>query len=171
MDMSEVIRYLPLPSNELNLTIPGGNFSIASDRTSVVRQLLRVVGATTTPVGVLALAILSVIVALFLITLWYSKDVATFARHYAVSVRRAIDRAYEEPFEYVYPGIKLTLRKYYLKLREKVGCGRCTPRELALRCGRKEYEDFAQLYEDVVYGSRPSPPEVSRVLARLDDSV
>lgn len=169
--MSEVIRYLPLPSNELNLTLPGGNFSVAGNGTSVVRQLLGFFGPVATPVGVLALVILSTIVALFLITLWYSKDVAAFARHYAVMVRRALDRAHEEPIEYVYPGFKLTLRKYYLRLREKIGCGRCTPRELALRCGKEEYVDFAQLYEDVVYGSRPPTPEVGKVLARLDGSV
>lgn len=51
---------------------------------------------------------------------------------------------------YNYQGVKLMLRKIYLSLRRSSGCITCTPRELAL----KGYapEDFADIYEDTVYG-------------------
>ena len=44
------------------------------------------------------------------------------------------------------------LRRYYLRLRESLGCRTCTPREIATRVG--SYADFAELYEEVVYGSK-----------------
>ena len=55
---------------------------------------------------------------------------------------------------YVYDGVKAVLRKYFLELRNKLGYRNCTPRELYISTRIKELEDFAEVYEDIVYGSK-----------------
>ncbi|MEM2698841.1 MAG: hypothetical protein QXF17_05950 [Ignisphaera sp.] len=66
---------------------------------------------------------------------------------------------------YVYTGVKAILRKYYMKLREKVQCLQCTPREIAFKIGI--YGRFADVYEDVVYGCKERR-DIDRVLSEVD---
>ncbi|MEM1542271.1 MAG: hypothetical protein QW101_03960 [Ignisphaera sp.] len=56
---------------------------------------------------------------------------------------------------YSYKGIAKILRELFIKVRNKIGCKYCTPRETALkRFSEPLLQLFAQLYEDVVYGSK-----------------
>ncbi|MEM2080434.1 MAG: DUF4129 domain-containing protein, partial [Nitrososphaerota archaeon] len=129
--------------------------------------------ASADPLALLALlatAVIAIMIVLFLITVWYGKDIVSFAKHYILT-KRLPSQHMGDVVEYVYPGVKLVLRKYYLKLRDALGCRKCTPRELLTRYGRSEYEDFVQLYEDVVYGSKELSPEGKEVLVKLDVSI
>ncbi len=170
--MSEIPRYLPLPDAGMNVTAPEAvNLSGAVNRTfpSSVRQVLTLFEPLAAPLGALAAGALVTMALLLLLTMWYGREVTTFARYLALA-RRQSETVHGESIEYTYAGMKLVLRRYYLRLREALGCRRCTPRELAARSSRRELEEFAKLYEDVVYGSKEAGPESERVLARLDDS-
>ncbi|MEM1935109.1 MAG: hypothetical protein QXU65_04800 [Sulfolobales archaeon] len=173
--MSGVIRYFPIREDsivDIESRSSLSNFSFIHDR-AFTPASFRDFLALADPLAVLALlaiVAIAVIVGIFLITVWYGGGVVSFARHYAF-VKRVASRSTGEVVEYVYSGVKLVLRRHYLRLRETLGCRSCTPRELITKCGKKEYEEFVQLYEDVVYGSKELGPEGEKVLVRLDGSV
>ncbi|MCS7098775.1 MAG: hypothetical protein RMH84_03925 [Sulfolobales archaeon] len=168
--MSELRRYLPIRELEVESIAPIGNFSAVERESTVLQVLVELFEPAVAPLGAIALVTLLAIVALFLLTAWYGRGIAEFARQYTIQKLLKLT-APEESFEYTYSGIKLVLRKYYLKIRESVGCRRCTPREIVEKCGRREYEEFARIYEDVVYGSKEMPAGGSRVLVKLGDSI
>ena len=68
--------------------------------------------------------------------------------------------------QYVYTGIKAVLRKYLVQLRRIMGCTTCTPRELSMRGRDKCLNEFAYVYEEVVYGSKVIG-RVSEVLEKI----
>ncbi|MCX8185399.1 MAG: hypothetical protein RMI56_02720 [Sulfolobales archaeon] len=168
--MSELRRYLPIQDVNFGSTTPTGNFSAIERESPVLQAIAELLEPAAAPLGIIAVLILLALAALFLSTIWYGRDVERFAEHR--TIRKLLrDMASEEAIEYTYTGIKLTLRKYYLRLRESVGCRRCTPREIVEKYGRREFEKFAKIYEDVVYGSKEVPADDSKVLVELDDSL
>lgn len=76
---------------------------------------------------------------------------------------KPLEEARGDSLGYRYDGSKLILRRVYLELRRKARCGNCTPRELAI--GGHVPRDFADLYEDVVYGNIEA--DVSGELRRI----
>gem|GEM_PF-1176224 len=170
--MSEALRrYLPLPDIVVNRSEE--LFREVTNRTVTKGLLGEVAGALTsasTPIAILFMIVLLAIAALFFAGVWYGKELVGTARQYVL--RRVVAGSpVGELVEYIYPGIKLVLRRYYLKIRDAVGCRRCTPREIVTKCGRVEYEEFAKLYEDVVYGSKELTPEKRKLVVSLGDSV
>ncbi len=171
--MSEALRrYLPIEDIVMNRSEEV--FEVTNRTSTATKGFLGdAVGSlapVSTSIAVLFIIILLTIVALFLATVWYGRELVGMARQYAL--RRVVSGSLAgELIEYVYPGIKMVLRKYYLKIRDVVGCKRCTPREIVTKCGKTEYEEFVKLYEDVVYGSKELTPEGRRLVVSLGDSI
>lgn len=173
--MSEVIRYLPIQENsvaDVGNELSLGNLSFIHNRTSSLVSLrdFLTLADPLAMLALLAIVVIAVMVGVFLVTVWYGRDIVSFAKHY-IFMKKVVSQPAGEIVEYVYSGVKLVLRRYYLKLRETLGCRKCTPRELITRCGRSEYEEFVQLYEDVVYGSKELSSDSEKVLVRLNDSI
>ncbi len=172
--MPEIPRYFPLPDLGANVTAPWvENLSTVVNRTSsppLLRSTLTLFEPLAIPLVVLAASVLVAITLLLLLTVWYGREIPAPVRYLTITRRRP-EGLPVELFEYAYAGMKLVLRGYYLRLREALGCKRCTPRELATMSGRWELEKFAKLYEDVVYGSKEAGPESEEILARLDGAL
>jgi len=154
--LSNPVRYIPIPENKTihpiitNFTFQKGNITLSVTRTFTPQQPHAVVTHTSFLIYYLFIAaVVSLALVLFY---YYSSGVPVPTR---VMVRLGGGRP--ESFIraiYEYTGIKKVLRKYYLKLREIFGCTSCTPRELAVMSKDKRLYRFAEVYEDVVYGSK-----------------
>ncbi len=167
--MSNPIRYIPIPENSTahtvitNSTFPKGNLTLNSTVALMNKQ---------PPVGPLHFSFLiyylffaTVIAVILILAHHYGGGIHAPTRvivQLAAGERSSFIRAI-----YEYAGIKKTLRKYYLRLREIFGCASCTPRELALMSGDRRIYGFAEVYEDVVYGSK-NRGDVDEVVKEID---
>lgn len=148
--MPELPRYLPLGEDleyVVNATVT--RIPINVTRTPDAGGLLPL-GGSALPFLILG-AVAGLLVLLILastLSYLYRGETPITPRRYSPRLRQVLG----ELVEYLYPGVKAVLRRYYLRLRESVGCRTCTPREIATRVG--SYADFAELYEEVVYGSK-----------------
>ncbi len=163
-------RYMPIPQD---YQVINGAFNITTytqevntSRTDLAGGALRAFHQDLSLV--LSLAVMLIIVAIVVI---YMLSITSIPRipSRSVEISRGISRDQEHVEShrsYSYDGIKLVLRKIYLGLRRSSGCGRCTPRELAL----KGYAsvDFADVYEDIVYGDIKRS-DVDRVVERAKE--
>ena len=148
--MPELPRYLPLGEDleyVVNLTVTRTPINVT--RTPAVGGLPSL---GNSPIPLVVLGVVAGLLALLIIasalSYLYRGEGPITPRRYSPRLRQVLG----ELVEYLYPGVKAVLRRYYLRLRESVGCRTCTPREIATRVG--SYTDFAELYEEVVYGSR-----------------
>ncbi|MEM0371777.1 MAG: hypothetical protein QXG46_04810 [Ignisphaera sp.] len=72
---------------------------------------------------------------------------------------------------YSYKGIAKILRELFIKVRNKIGCRYCTPRETALKkFSEPLLQLFAQIYEEVVYGSKHRE-DVYKVIGKVKNIV
>ncbi len=154
--MSNPVRYIPIPTNKTihpiisNFTFQKGNITLSVARTLTPRQP----GAVATHASFLIyyLFIAAVVSLALVLFYYYNSGVPVPTR---VMVRLGGGRPeFLVRAIYEYTGIKKVLRKYYVKLREVFGYTSCTPRELAIMSRDKRLYRFAEVYEDVVYGSK-----------------
>lgn len=163
--MSGLPRYLPLGEDleyVVNVTVTRTPVNVT--RTPIAGGLPSLGGSALSflILGVVAGLLVLLIVASALSYLYRGESPIT-PRRYSPRLRQVLG----ELVEYLYPGIKAVLRRYYLRLRESLGCRTCTPREIAARVG--SYADFAELYEEVVYGSKEVDPSRVRSVVGGDD--
>jgi len=148
--LPELPRYLPLGEDlEYAVNVSVSRTPITVTRTPVAGGIQSLEG-TTLPFLVLGvvLGLILLLIVLSSLSYLYRGEGLITPRRYSPRLRQVLG----ELVEYLYPGVKAVLRRYYLRLRESVGCRTCTPREIASRVG--SYADFAELYEEVVYGSK-----------------
>lgn len=148
--MPELPRYLPLGEDleyVVNATVT--RIPINVTRTPDAGGLLPL-GGSALPFLILGAVagLLALLILASTLSYLYRGETPITPRRYSPRLRQVLG----ELVEYLYPGVKAVLRRYYLRLRESVGCRTCTPREIATRVG--SYADFAELYEEVVYGSK-----------------
>jgi len=163
--VSGLPRYLPLGEDleyVVNVTVTRTPVNVT--RTPIAGGLPSLGGSALSflILGVVAGLLVLLIVASALSYLYRGESPIT-PRRYSPRLRQVLG----ELVEYLYPGIKAVLRRYYLRLRESLGCRTCTPREIAARVG--SYADFAELYEEVVYGSKEVDPSRVRSVVGGDD--
>ena len=164
--MSGLPRYLPLGEDVeyvVNATVTRTPVTVT--RTPVA-EALPPLGGSTLPFVIFGV-LLGLLTLLIIVSTLYSYlhrgEGPITPRRYSPRLRQVLS----ELVEYLYPGIKAVLRRYYLRLRESLGCRTCTPREIAARVG--SYADFAELYEEVVYGSKEVDPSRVRSVVSGDD--
>lgn len=147
-------RYMPIPQD---YQVINGAFNITTytqeANTSGADLSGGVLGAFYQDLSlVLSLAIMIIIAAIIVIYMLSITSLPRIpSRSVEISRRISGDQESVDSYgSYSYDGVKLVLRKIYLGLRRSSGCGRCTPRELVLRGYAPA--DFADVYEDIVYG-------------------
>ncbi len=167
--MSNPIRYIPIPENStahpviINSTFPRGNLTLNSTEALMNKQPQA--GPLHFPFLVYYLFSAIVIAVILILAHYYGGGIHAPTR-VIVQLGARERRSFIEAI-YEYAGIKKILRSYYLRLREIFGCPSCTPRELALMSRDRRIYRFAEVYEDVVYGSKERS-DVDEVVREID---
>ncbi len=126
---------------------------------------------------ILAASWLGIILYILLLVLLILVVTAYLVFHRNVTASEAIHRRFirvesseAKPLtiKYRYEGVGVILYRAYRWARLRLGCRSCSPRELALRLGSSDAGEFAKVYEETVYGRRPtSRTRAEQVAQRL----
>ncbi len=166
------VRYIPIPENETvhppiaNFTLSRGNITANISTVLLPRQTLGVSSHSSFLIYYLLFA--TVAFAVLVLAYYYSSGVPIPTRVMVSLGERRVEPIITAIYEYT--GIKKVLRRYYLRLRNMIGCTTCTPREMAMMSRDKRIYMFAEVYEDVVYGSK-NRMDVDNVISMIDKTI
>ncbi|MEM1628072.1 MAG: hypothetical protein QXP02_03330 [Desulfurococcaceae archaeon] len=154
--MSTTLRYIPIPQPPPEMPISQGNITMVNN--TLPASGVWVVGTSKEGLEqpshevIMLIALIIMLVTCTVLILLFMRSnptygsvhLKTFTKQYGEHLGRV---------NYRYSGLKLILRKIFLRLKERLNMGSDkTPREIASIDSRAR--SFAEIYEDIVYGDK-----------------
>lgn len=155
-ELTSPIRYLPVPKNETyhsiitNFTLTKGKLTANATQVIMPHEPQSV---STHPSFLIYYLFFAVIVPVILVLAYYYRAGIPVPTHVTINLGEGKTESIIKAI-YEYTGIKKVLRKYYLWLREVIGCTTCTPREIALMSSDNRIYVFADVMRTLFMDQR-----------------